>query len=173
MTTNQSGAGNSNKINKSSDLSDSKKDQGKMKQEEINIILPEIKDIPGQENIRVPDFREMQDTTISSADEEGEGLLDDLNEEETDEEYDDNSNVTRQEKKLLRKSASHPSTDESDDLENMSLDSTDKDGEKLNEKSLKEDKTGADLDVPGTELDDEDEDNGSEDEENNLYSQRD
>ena len=39
-----------------------------------------------------------------------------------------------------------------------------------NEKSFKEDPTGGDLDVPGSELDDEQEKVGSEDEENNLYS---
>jgi len=39
-----------------------------------------------------------------------------------------------------------------------------------NEKNFKQDKTGSDLDVPGSELDDEQENIGSEDEENNLYS---
>lgn len=41
---------------------------------------------------------------------------------------------------------------------------------KLNEKDFKDDVTGGDLDVPGTELDDAQEEIGSEDEENNLYS---
>jgi hypothetical protein len=39
-----------------------------------------------------------------------------------------------------------------------------------NEKDFKEVKTGADLDVPGSELDDQQENIGSEDEENNYYS---
>lgn len=39
-----------------------------------------------------------------------------------------------------------------------------------NEKDFKDDVTGGDLDVPGSELDDEMEAIGSEDEENNLYS---
>jgi hypothetical protein len=39
-----------------------------------------------------------------------------------------------------------------------------------NEKSFEEDKSGSDLDVPGSELDDEQEKNGNEDEENNYYS---
>ena len=39
-----------------------------------------------------------------------------------------------------------------------------------NEKSFEEDMSGADLDVPGTDLDDEPELIGSEDEENNYYS---
>jgi len=40
----------------------------------------------------------------------------------------------------------------------------------INEKNFKQDKTGGDLDVPGAELDDEQEELGSEDEENNIYS---
>jgi len=41
---------------------------------------------------------------------------------------------------------------------------------KNNEKDFVEDKSGSDLDVPGSELDDEQEKAGSEDEENNYYS---
>ena len=39
-----------------------------------------------------------------------------------------------------------------------------------NEKTFKEDMSGDDLDVPGSELDDQQESVGSEDEENNYYS---
>lgn len=42
--------------------------------------------------------------------------------------------------------------------------------EPLNEKSFKDDVSGGDLDIPGSELDDDQEANGSEDEENNYYS---
>jgi len=42
--------------------------------------------------------------------------------------------------------------------------------EKRNEKGFKDDMSGGDLDVPGSELDDEQEKIGSEDEENNYYS---
>jgi len=42
--------------------------------------------------------------------------------------------------------------------------------ENLNVKDFYDDETGADLDIPGSELDDELEDIGSEDEENNYYS---
>jgi hypothetical protein len=42
--------------------------------------------------------------------------------------------------------------------------------ESRNEKDFDEDKSGSDLDVPGSELDDEQEKIGSEDEENNFYS---
>ena len=41
---------------------------------------------------------------------------------------------------------------------------------KRNEKDFHEDKSGADLDIPGSELDDQQENIGSEDEENNGYS---
>ena len=49
------------------------------------------------------------------------------------------------------------------------LDKSRKDGIK-NEKDFKDDKSGGDLDIPGSELDDEQEKIGSEDEENNYYS---
>ncbi len=41
---------------------------------------------------------------------------------------------------------------------------------KFNEKTFNQDKSGDDLDIPGSELDDEQEEIGSEDEENNGYS---
>lgn len=62
-------------IKKSSDIKDSKKDEEKLKQDEVTLDLPDVKDIPGQENIRVPKMNEMADTTISSDDEEGVGVL--------------------------------------------------------------------------------------------------
>jgi len=130
------------KLSKSGDLKTSKKDKQKIKPQTLTMDMPEVKDIPGQEHIEVPQFREMQDVTISSADEEGEGILDDLN---TDSEkiIDSASDVSRQEKKLLKK------------------------------KGIKKDRGGEDLDTPGTELDNNEEDIGEEDEENNIYSQRD
>ena len=57
------------------DLQDSEKDQQKLKQDKAIIDLPDVKDIPGQENVHVPELREMADTTISSDDEEGTGLF--------------------------------------------------------------------------------------------------
>ncbi|WP_192351800.1 hypothetical protein [Algoriphagus sp. Y33] len=47
------------------------------------------------------------------------------------------------------------------------------DDEQLIERNRKVDFTGDDMDVPGSELDDEQEDIGSEDEENNFYSNAD
>ncbi len=151
---------------------DNLKDEEKLQPESIIINMPEVKDIPGQENITPPRMKEMEDTTISSADEEGEGILDDLNN-DNDGVSDNNSNVSSIEKKLLKKSAGHQPSEESNDMKRMALDERDNDGDLLNEKSISTDKFGEDLDVPGSELDDEDEDTGEEDEENNNYSQRD
>jgi hypothetical protein len=54
--------------------------------------------------------------------------------------------------------------------ENTSKKKTPNLGNSKNEKSFKEDMSGDDLDVPGSELDDQQESVGSEDEENNYYS---
>ena len=62
--------------NLNTDLPDSEKDKAKMQPEETTIDLPDVKDIPGQKNIHVPELREMADTTISSDDEEGVGIFD-------------------------------------------------------------------------------------------------
>lgn len=61
--------------NFTSDIHDSEKDKAKLEPEETTIDLPDVKDIPGQENIHVPELREMADTTISSDDEEGVGIF--------------------------------------------------------------------------------------------------
>jgi hypothetical protein len=67
----------------------------------------------------------------------------------------------------------YASTQDQQDLEALQLDSTDEDGDPLNEKSSADDLTGEDLDMPGAELDDADEAIGEEDEENNSYSRAD
>jgi hypothetical protein len=139
------------------------------KTKEITIDLPEVKDIPGQEHVRPPHMREMMDSTASSADEEGEGLLDDLNKED-EALTDDKTNVTQTERNLIKKT-DRPVTDEDRDLQEMELDETDGE-DPLNEKADPRD-MGEDLDVPGSELDDDDEESGEEDEENNTYSGRD
>src|ERR1700730_15642175 len=70
--------------NKKAELTDSPREEEKLRGEETTIDMPEVKDIPGQEHVRAPRMREMADTTISSADEEGEGVLDELDAEEDD-----------------------------------------------------------------------------------------
>lgn len=138
--------------------------------ENIIIDMPEVKDIPGQENIRPPRMGEMRDTTISSPGEEGEGIVDDLNtENELDDKIAADADVTDQEIKLLDQT-DRPVTEETKDLKKLALDNIDE--ETLNEEGDPLD-MGEDLDVPGSELDDDNEEIGEEDEENNSYSQKD
>jgi hypothetical protein len=62
-----------------------------------------------------------------------------------------------------------PTKDE-DNLHRASMDNRDLEGDLLNEKGFGRDRSGSDLDVPGSELDDTNENIGEEDEENNDYS---
>jgi len=137
---------------------------------EIIIDMPEVKDIPGQEHIKPPRMNEMADTTASSSDEEGEGILDDLNKEDDDDELTDPSTDVSKEEQDLLDQTDRPVTDETIDLQKIALDKIDEDDpDETNEKANPLD-MGEDLDVPGSELDDDDEDLGEEDEENNSYS---
>src|SRR4051812_20545634 len=68
---------------RASDLPDSPRDQEKLKPDKTTLDLPDVKDIPGQEHIHVPPLGALGDTTISSGDEEGEGLFEDDVEDET------------------------------------------------------------------------------------------
>jgi hypothetical protein len=154
------------KAKKTTDLPDSEKDKKHLKQEEFEIEMPDAKDIPGQEHIHVPPQGELADTTISSADEEGEGILDDVNnEDEVSNQL--NANVTKDERKVLDDAAEKVDTSDQENLEAAQVDQYDEDGELLNEKTGF---SGKELDVPGSELDDENEEIGEEDEENNPYS---
>ena len=147
------------------DLQDSPQDEQKMQREEINMELPDVADIPGQEHIHVPPLGELADTTISSDDEEGKGIFDD------DEDLDNDVDVTEEERQDLDTSANvTPGEEDAENLRRATLDNTDEDGEPLNEGSFGEETSGSDLDVPGAELDDANEDIGAEDEENNTYS---
>lgn len=149
----------------SNDLPETAQDKKQLQQEETILDLPDVKDIPGQEHVRPLPPGEMADTTISSADEEGEGLL------ETDEEIADQlSNVSEQERALLQQSSESTPSEEADDIANASVDNADEDGTPLNEKT---DRSGNDLDVPGSEEDDANEEIGEEDEENNSFSRPD
>ena len=145
------------------DLPDTKDDRAHLQQEETTIDLPEVKDIPGQEHIHVPNLKEFADTTISSDDEEGVGIFD---EEESD--LSPESNVTTEEKQALSDAAQKTAGVKDDEnLKKAQLDNRDEEGELLNEKL---DVSGSDLDVPGSEDDDEDAANGEEDEEGNSFS---
>jgi hypothetical protein len=151
---------------KNIDLPETTDDKKHLAPDEATLDLPEVKDIPGQEHIHVPQFGEFADTTISSDDEEGVGVLDNVNEDENEDPY--YSNVTKEEKKALQDAAEKtPDVLDEKNLEHAMLDQRDEDGELLNERT---DLSGKDLDVPGSEEDDANEEIGEEDEENNPYS---
>ena len=161
----------SNNPSNRQDISDSPRDTEKLRADEGTIDLPEVKDIPGQEHVRVPPLGELADTTASSDDEEGVGILDDLNEEDDARiRMGTEADVSRSDKKMLETAANYHGTDDENQLRKAGMDNTDFEGERLNEASFGEERTGADLDVPNSEADDANEDIGEEDEENNSYS---
>ncbi|GAB3417820.1 hypothetical protein [Niabella aquatica] len=145
------------------DLPDSEKDKKELRPDKAVIDLPDIEDIDGQENVKPPESSQAENLTIASDDEEGIGVID---VDETDQLTNNISDVTQEERELLKASEMiHTADDE--DLDRAGLDNEDFEGEKLNEHT---DRDGKDLDVPGEEEDDADEDRGEEDEENNEYS---
>jgi len=152
----------------SGDLPDSPKDKRAMQEKETVIDLPDVKDIPGQENIIPAPLGEMADVTIASADEEGDDIFDDDIDEDIEEDPD--TNVSETEKEDLEDTANDMPTEDDINLREAALDSTDEDGIPLNEGSFKNNLTGTDLDIPGADADDENEEIGEEDEENNDYS---
>jgi hypothetical protein len=130
------------------DLPDSENDKLHLQPEETIIELPDVEDIPGQEHIKVPLFREFADTTISSDGEEGISVFDQDKME---------SNVSNIERSLLQKSASQsPGNEDDKDVKIISLDRTDNEGAPLNEGNLITDRFGEDMDLPeGEEVDEE------------------
>jgi hypothetical protein len=144
------------------DLPDSENDKKHLKPDEGTLDLPDVKDIPGQEHVRPLPPGEMADITISSADEEADNLFE---EEEITQQYD--TNVTADEKELLKRSSESMATRDDVQLEKAKLDQTDDEGMALNENI---DQSGKELDVPGSEEDDANEEIGEEDEENNPFS---
>lgn len=152
------------KPNSNSDLQDPVRDQERLKNEEATIDLPDVKDIPGQEHVHALNPGEYADTTISSSDEEGENVW------TTKEITEDSSTVSETERRLLDSSANDMPTSDEQSLRRASLDSTDNEGDPLNEGTSSTAISGSDLDVPGAEDDDINEEIGEEDEENNPYS---
>ena len=139
------------------DLPDSPDDVRHLQPDEGVFEMPDVKDIPGQEHVRPMPLGELADTTISSADEEGKGLFGEQ------EPIDPETDVTPEERELLRQTSVSMATPDDVQLQRAQLDKKDDDGEPLNEKI---DQSGTDLDVPGTDEDDSTED----DEENSQYS---
>ena len=152
------------------DLSDSPHDQERLKPDEATIELPDVSEIPGQENIHVPPLGELADVTISSDDEEGIGVFTDDEDDETVINMGSAADISKEEKEILKTSADSVPTIDETRLRNAGLDNTDFEGDPLNVKSFGAERSGDDLDVPGSEEDYTDELAGTEDEENNPYS---
>jgi hypothetical protein len=117
---------------------------------------------------------EMADTTISSDDEEGAGLLDELNDEEEDEDtlikMGTEADITANDREMLQRGDDYMPTRDEDRLNQASMDNTDFEGEPLNEAAFGTERTGGDLDTSGIDEDDAMENIGGEDEENNQWS---
>jgi hypothetical protein len=156
---------------RSSDLTDPQRDQERLRPEGGTIDMPEVKDIPGQEHVHVPPMGELADTTISSDDEEGAGLLDELNGGEEDEDstirMGTEADITANDRETLQRGDDYLPTGDEDRLARASMDNTDFEGEPLNEAGFGAERTGSDLDTGGMEEDDRMENIGEEDEENN------
>jgi hypothetical protein len=155
------------------DLPDSPQDREKLKTEETTIDLPDVKDIPGQEFVNVPGMGEMADTTISSADEEGDRIWGSdkrVSAAPGSEEFD----VKPDEREALRDTTYMPTRDE-DNLRRARMDNVDFQGEPLNEASFGEGQSlsGADLDTGDMADETRTDAMGQGDEENKLYSQED
>src|ERR1700744_1573539 len=110
------------------------------KKDKKTMDLPEVSDIPGQEHVRPPRLGELGDTTASSADEEGDDILED----DKDEATGSGSNVSREERRALADVDNREVDTEDEVLNEAALDSTDDDGDPLNEESFGEDISGDD-----------------------------
>src|SRR3954470_9290189 len=111
------------------DIHDSPRDQEKLKSETFIIDLPDVSDIPGQENIVVPNLGEMQDTTVSSDDEEGVGLFDDdEGDEDTDLVMGNEADVSTTERTLLRRADEDMPVEDDPLLRQAEFDNTDNQG---------------------------------------------
>ncbi len=152
------------------DLQDSAHDAERLQPDETTIELPDVKDIPGQEFVQVPPLGMLADTTISSADEEGEGLFEDEEEEDTELMTGTEGEVSRTERETLERSDEDMPTRDDQALQQASLDNTDFEGELLNETSFGDDRTGADLDLGDVRDETTTEAMGQGDEENKHYS---
>lgn len=160
------------RTSRNTDLTDPQRDQERLRPDEATIDMPEVKDIPGQEHVHVPPMGELADTTISSSDEEGAGILDELNEEESDEDIvmGTEADIPTADREMLERGDDYMPTRDADRLNQASMDSTDFEGEPLNEASFGPERTGRDLDTGDIGDDDKMENIGEEDEENNQWS---
>jgi hypothetical protein len=155
-------------LNKFMPIRTKKMDPKDSELDENTMELPEVKDIPGQEHIHVPPGGILADETASSADEEGDSILDDATDEDILQEQEDADELDEKEDTDNFPANSYPVDEDDRNMKKMALENKDDEGEALNEDS--DDLSGKDLDVPGSDEDDEDEEIGEEDEENNAYS---
>jgi hypothetical protein len=152
-----------------SDIHDPEKDLEKLRPDEATIDLPDVKDIPGQEFVTAPPLGMMADTTISSADEEGEGLFVDDEEDETDIVMGTEADISREERRTLERGTDFMPTKDEVRLDRANMDDVDFEGEPLNEKGFGRDRSGSDLDMDVAN-DTGSASSGEEDEENKHYS---
>jgi hypothetical protein len=112
----------------------------------------------------------MADTTISSADEEGEGLFEDDEEDETDIVMGTEADIPAADVQVLQKAETYMPTRDEDLLQSAHMDSTDFEGESLNEASFGNEQSGRDLDIPANTDETRTDAIGQGDEENKHYS---
>jgi hypothetical protein len=130
------------------DLPDSEKDKEALENEETFIDLPDVKDIPGQEFVNTPPVGSIGGPTIASDDEEGRGVFDVADSEDFTPGTD--GDVSLGERKALEHIDYMPTEDE-DRLVQAAMDSRDFQGEKVEEAGFGQaQRTGDDLDVPGS-----------------------
>ena len=96
------------------DIHDSPKDKPYLQTEEIIMDLPDVEDIPGQENIHPPKMNSFADVTISSDDEEGVGIpgFDDLDEDDEEYEVENGIHIPHQENHDIDEDNSESSEEE-------------------------------------------------------------
>lgn len=150
------------------DITDPETDRQKLSGDEATIELPDVKDIPGQEFVHAPAMGALADTTISSADEEGEGLFEDDETDETMIVQGTEADISAEDRQLLETADQYMPTKDEERLHEAELDETDADGDSLNEDT--EDLSGSDLDIPDSEDVAHSDRSGQGDEENNYFS---
>jgi hypothetical protein len=152
------------------DVHDSERDRERLQPEETTIDLPDVNDIPGQEFVHAPPAGILGDTTISSGDEEGEGVFDEESPDDLDIVMGTRADVSREEREALKLGETYMPTRDEDNLRDAQMDNTDFDGTPLNEGSFGTVQGGGDLDVPGQVDETRTTSLGQGDEENKYYS---
>ena len=139
------------------DLPESERDKKELKQEETIIDLPDVKDIPGQENIRVPGLGELADTTISSDDEEGIGIFDEDDKDLTGErlgpaeEIDENDLIIGDDEELEAVLDEEENTPDGEDDIDVTDDSVSEDSDVSEDEKISLERTANDMDTPDNE----------------------